>query len=224
LNQEDIPAGKSTTLRKNNSTQLNIDISINKFQEIFLINGAFFITEGISKSDLIVKPNSYYMVINNGRDILNIKYNQDISNHEVFYNPYKYESSKKTFLNPDILKLRYNIPEGYIDTLPKWYSFKFTYPEYNLIFIRPEMGLSIQVHKHRNEFWEIIEGNPIILNGNSVHYFVESGATFQNSIDTYHSVINPNKEEDKFVIIKEKWTGNFDEDDIKRVFNPNHYK
>jgi hypothetical protein len=26
------------------------------------------------------------------------------------------------------------------------------------------------------------------------------------------------------VIIKEKWTGNFDEADIKRVFNPNDYK
>jgi len=36
-------------------------------------------------------------------------------------------------------------------------------------------------------------------------------------------VINPNKEKDDFVVLREKWAGNFDENDINRAFNPNHY-
>jgi len=115
-------------------------------------------------------------------------------------------------------------PEGYIDTLPKWYSFKFTYPNYNLIFIRPEFGLSIQVHKYRDEQWEILKGKPIVISKDKVYYYVEKGAKFQNKNNTYHSIINPNKEKYKFVLIKENWSGNFDEKDIERVFNPNHYE
>ncbi|MFX1386776.1 MAG: hypothetical protein ACFE9M_06130 [Promethearchaeota archaeon] len=223
LEQEIIPAGKSTSLRKNKSQKLSIEIKENKFKNIFLINGNDFITEGISPSDLIVYPKSYYMIINNGKDPLNIKYNQDISNHNIIYNPYKFEFSKKINFKPEFFKKRYNIPEGYIDTLPKWYSFKFTYPNYNLIFVRPEFGLSIQIHKYRNESWEIIEGKPIIINRNKVYYFIEKGKTFQNPINTYHSIINPNKEKYEFVVIKESWNGKFDENDIKRVFNPNYY-
>jgi mannose-6-phosphate isomerase-like protein (cupin superfamily) len=223
LEKEDIPARSSTLLRKNNSQKLIFEINENKFQDLFLINGMYFITEGISNTELIIKPKSYYMVINNGKEILNINYSQDISNHKIIYDPYKYELSKKVNFKPEFFKTRYSIPNGYIDTLPKWYSFKFAYPDYNLIFVRPEFGLSIQIHKYRNEFWEILDGKPIIINGNKVFYFVEKGITFQNPIDTYHSVINPNKEKDKFVVIKESWKGKFDENDIKRVFNPNHY-
>ncbi|MFX0136982.1 MAG: hypothetical protein ACFFDN_25310, partial [Candidatus Hodarchaeota archaeon] len=137
---------------------------------------------------------------------------------------YKYRYLKKINYKPELFREIYNVPKGYIDTLPKWYSFKFIYPDYNLIFIRPEFGLSIQIHKYRNEYWEILDGKPIIINGNTVHYFVESGKKFQNLINTYHSIINPNKKENKFVVIKEKWNGIFDEKDIERVFNPNQYK
>lgn len=224
MEKENIPAHRSTLMRKTNSRELRIDINKNKYEDIFLINGTSFITEEISDSDLIIKPNSYYMIINNGKDVLNIHYSQDISYYKIIYDPYKYESSKKSNLKPELFKKRYNIPKGYIDTLPKWYSFKFTYPDYNLIFIRPEFGLSIQIHKYRNEFWEILEGNPIIINGNKVYYFVESETTFQSPINTYHSIINPNKEENKFVLIKERWNGKFDENDIERVYNPNHYE
>lgn len=89
--------------------------------------------------------------------------------------------------------------------------------------MRPGFGLSIQKHEYRSEFWEIIEGRPIIINGNKVHYFVENGTKFENPNNTYHSVINPNAFVKEFVILKEKWSGKFDEKDIERVFNPNHY-
>ena len=86
------------------------------------------------------------------------------------------------------------------------------------------MGLSIQTHHLRNESWEILEGTPIIINSNKVHYYVKKGQKFEIPINTYHSVINPNKDQEKFVVIKEFWNGNFDEEDIKRVFNPNEYR
>ena len=55
------------------------------------------------------------------------------------------------------------IPDGYIDTLPKWYSIKYTYPDFNYIFVCPGLGISIQVDSMREEYWEVLEGHPIIL-------------------------------------------------------------
>lgn len=224
MEKEIISTNKSTSLRKNNSRPLVMEISENKVLNIFLINGNNFITVGNTKTDLLVKPNSHYMIINNGKEELEILYSQDISNHEVIYDPYKYEFIKKVNFTQEFFINNYDIPKGFIDILPKWYSFKFTYREYNLIFVKAEFGLSIQTHKYRNEFWEIIDGNPIIINGNKINYYVKSGTIFHNPINTYHSVINPNKKGDKFVIIKERWNGKFDENDIRRIFNPNHYE
>jgi mannose-6-phosphate isomerase-like protein (cupin superfamily) len=118
---------------------------------------------------------------------------------------------------------KYNVPGGYIDILNKWYSIKFTYPDYNLIYIKPETGISIQIHQFRDEHWKILEGNPIIINANLVHYFAEKGTEFLNAKMMYHSVLNPNKNPEQFVIIEEKWSGKFDEEDITRLFNPNNY-
>ena len=224
LDEEIVPAQRSTILRRNLSQELRIGIKNNNLRDIYLINGSNFITKGILKSDLRIKPHSYYMVINKGNKSLHVHYNQEITKHQVIYDPYKYESSKKINFEKKFFEIRYEIPQGYIDTLPKWYSFKFTYPNYNLIFVRPEFGLSIQIHYYRNEYWEILEGHPIIINGDKVYYFVENGAKFQNSINTFHSIINPNREKNKFIVLKERWSGKFKEEDIIRVFNPNHYQ
>ena len=210
-------------LRKNGTNKLVISINDNELNNIFLINGTSFITKDLSAKDLIIEPHNYYMIINNGKKKIQINYNYDISIHDIIYNPYKYEHSKKLDFDPETFKKLYNIPEGFIDVLSKWYSIKFTYPDYNLIYIKPEMGISIQVHHLRSEIWEIIEGKPIIINGNKVFYFVENGTYFENSINTYHSVINPNIDPENFVLIKEKWEGKFDEEDIERVYNPNKY-
>ena len=214
---------RSNSLRKNNSKELILSISSEDLQNIFLINGISFKTEEIKDQDLIIKPHDFYMVINNGKEPLDIHYNNDNSHHQVIYDPFVHENSEKINLKQGDFIERYDIPKGYIDTLPKWYSFKFTYPNYNLIFIKPEFGLSIQIHKNRNEFWEIIDGKPIIINGNKIHYYVEKGTKFQHKINSFHSVINPNKEANQFVLIKERWDGIFDENDIHRIFNPNQY-
>ncbi len=220
---EIIPTKRGTNLRKNDSKELTIFISQKDIKNIFLINGHNFNTDKISSSDLIIKPSDFYMIINRGNNEIEISYDNDISNHEIIYNPYKHENAKKINIEPNKLEHIYNAPNGYIDTLSKWYSFKFSYLHYNLIFVKPEMGLSIQTHQHRNEFWEILAGEPIIISGNRVYYFVRTGTKFQNLINTYHSVINPNQDRDKFVILKEGWSGDFDEKDINRFFNPNQY-
>lgn len=220
---EYLPPKRGTFLRKNGTKELVISINDNERDDILLINGTSFITNNLSTKDLIIKPHNYYMIINNGKKKIQINYNYDISIHDIIYNPYKYEHSKKVDLDPEIFKRLYNIPEGFIDVLPKWYSIKFTYTDYNLIFIKPEMGISIQIHHLRSEFWEVIEGNPIIINGNKVFYFVKNGTNFESSISMYHSVINPNIDPEKYVLFKEKWKGKFDEEDIERVYNPNSY-
>jgi len=219
--KEQISGNRGTCLRKNGSFELKISIHHGTNKDVFIINGEKFITNDLSSSELIIKPNKYYMLINNRNETVKVNYSLDVSTHEIIYNPYKFEKLEKKNYTPEDLKRFYKVPNDYIDVLPKWYSFKFTYKDYNLIFIRPQLGISIQKHKHRNEFWEILEGDPIIINGNSVHYFVENNRKFEIPKNTIHSVINPNI--DKFVILKEQWSGSFDEEDIKRVFNPNNY-
>ena len=49
------------------------------------------------------------------------------------------------------------------------------------------------------------------------------GTEFLSPKMTYHSVLNPNKNPEQFVIIEEKWSGKFEEEDITRIFNPNNY-
>ena len=221
--EEIIQPEKGTNLRKNGQEELTILIDSNALKKIFLINGTTFFTKNLSVSNLVIKPNDFYMVINKGDEEINVKYSIDISGHIVIYEPYMYKSSKKECFDPIRFSKKYNVPDGYTDTLAKWYSIKFTYPDYNLIFIKPKIGISIQTHKFRSETWKVLKGKPIIINGNKVHYFVENGTEFLNAKLTYHSVINPNNNPEQFVLIEEKWSGEFDEEDIIRAFNPNNY-
>jgi mannose-6-phosphate isomerase-like protein (cupin superfamily) len=221
--KEKLLSGRSSSLRKNNSKKLELFIDKNSLTNIFLINGNSFKTINVKESDLIVDPHENYMIINNGWQPIDIDYNLDVSDHQVLYDPYLHENSEKINFTKELFLEKYDIPKNYIDTLPKWYSFKFTYPNYNLIFVKPEFGLSIQFHKNRVEFWEILDGEPIIINEDKIYYYVKNGMKFENKINSYHSVINPNKGIDEFVLIKERWKGIFDENDIQRIFNPNDY-
>lgn len=223
MKTEILPSKRSTVLRKNKSQSLRITLDQKNLRNIMLISGTSFIFENLSDSDLIISPNDHYMIIYNGNNELKITYNQDVSNHDITYNPYKYENSEKVNFKANFFEEKYKIPEEYIETLPKWYSFKFTYPKYNLIFIKPELGFSIQTHQLRNETWEVIEGSPIIIINNKVYYNIKKGMRFQNPINSYHSIINPSKHSEDFVLLKETWSGTFDEKDIKRIFNPNKY-
>ncbi|TFF99800.1 MAG: hypothetical protein EU541_03925 [Promethearchaeota archaeon] len=224
MNTKKLAPDRGTKLRKNGSEVLKISVNFETLGNIFIINESEFLTDKISAEDLIISPHSHYMLINKANYVITVKYDKDISSHQVIYDPYKYENEEKRQIDPHQFKSSHEVPDGYIDILPKWYSIKFTYPDYNIIYIKPEMGISFQIHKERTEYWEIIGGNPIILNDHTLHYFVRSGTKFKNHIGTYHSIINPNQKDGEYVILKERWSGNFDEQDIKRVFNPNHYE
>jgi hypothetical protein len=213
---------RGTCLRKNSTKKLRLDIDPDKFNNVLMINQNRFYTS-LKKENLIVKPLDYYMIINNSNNPLEISYNDDISNHKVIYDPYLFEKSKKKNLNPNSFVNKFSIPRGYFDVLAKWYSIKFSYIDYNIIFIKPSLGISIQIHDNRSEKWEILAGNPIIINVDKVYYFTEIGSEFSTPKMSFHSAINPSKIKNDYVIIKETWTGNFDEKDIKRIFNPNHY-
>ncbi|MFX1382947.1 MAG: hypothetical protein ACFFBP_10940 [Promethearchaeota archaeon] len=220
---EKVKPGRGAPLRKNNSEQLTITIEPVPLDEIYIINGPSLFHKNIKKSNLIILPEEFYMIINiSKKNELEIHYDKDISNHQVIYDPYKYENEKKKPLRIEDIINQFKIPEGYIDVLPKWYSFKFTYPDFNLIFIKPKLGISFQIHDNRNERWQIVKGNPIIIIGNKVYYNVENEKEFEIPINTIHSVINTNSEE--YVVLKERWTGKFDEKDIYRIFNPNNYR
>ncbi|MBN1214754.1 MAG: hypothetical protein JXA99_04860 [Candidatus Lokiarchaeota archaeon] len=222
MKKEIIEPEKGTLLRKNGPKILIIRIPEELLNKIFIINHTEFLIENISLNKLKIAPNNYYMIINKSKSPLEIEYNLDISNHEIIYDPYIYENNEKKNIDPQEFINTHKVPSGYTDFLSKWYSIKFTYLDYNLLFIKPNLGISIQTHKKRNEKWEILGGKPIILTGSKVHYFVESGRIFEHDLGTFHTIINPNNT-NEFAVLKENWSGEFDEKDIERVFNPNSY-
>ncbi len=222
MKKEIIEPEKGTLLRKNGSKILIITIPEELLDKIFIINHTDFLIGNISLNKLEIAPNNYYMIINKSISLLEIEYNLDISNHEIIYDPYIYENDEKMNIDPQEFIKTHKVPSGYTDILSKWYSIKFTYLDYSLLYIKPNLGISIQTHKKRNEKWEILGGKPIILIGNKVHYFVESGSIFKHNLGTFHTIINPNKY-NTFAKLKENWSGKFEEEDIERVFNPNAY-
>jgi mannose-6-phosphate isomerase-like protein (cupin superfamily) len=168
-----------------------------------------------------IMPNAPYMVMNNSSSDIIISFTVNPAEHQIIYNPYEFEYEDHSDYDPDLFKLKHPVPDGYVDTLPKWYSVKFTYPKFNYIFVRPGLGISLQTHKMREEMWEILEGNPIIISGSKVYYDVSPGQKYTLPLGALHAVINPSQE--KWVLLKEEYLGQFDEKDIVRVFNPNHY-
>lgn len=224
MKSERIQPNRGTPLRKNGDRVQEAIIDNEYYDTTYLIKGNSFITRKLTNDDLLIQPGEYFMIINVGDEEYPVYYSEDLDELELIYDPYKYENAEKKNYDEEFFKDKYEIPDDYIDTLPKWYSFKFTYSDYNLIFVRPQLGISFQIHDQRNEFWTILTGEPIIINGKNIHYFVENGTKFEIPINTFHTVINPNKEEDKFIMLEERWNGNFNEEDIARVFNPNNYK
>jgi len=223
VKEEIIDSGRGTILRENDQRELKIILDPNHFDNIFLINGNNFYSQNLKKTNLIVKPNDCYMLINKSDEKIEVSYSNDFSNHRTIYNPYKFELSEKARIDPGQFIKKFDVPNGFLEVLNKWYSIKFTYSDYSLIYIKPGIGISIQTHKFRTEVWRILKGKPIVINANRVYYFVKARTKFINDIMMYHSILNPNNDPEQFVVVEERWSGKFDEEDIVRVYNPNNY-
>ncbi|MHA1720527.1 MAG: hypothetical protein ACTSXK_13470 [Promethearchaeota archaeon] len=171
--------------------------------------------------ELLIQANSSFMILNFRNIPIDFQILGDFEKCNVLWDPYLYEEEKHQIIDSNMLKKEFIVPEGYIDVLAKWYSVKFSYPDCNLIFLRPQLGISIQTHKLRTEHWEIISGNPIVITEDKVEYNVIPTSTFTIPRHAIHGIINPST--NKWVCLKETYTGTFDEEDIERLFNPNHY-
>ena len=117
--KETIYSKRSSLLRKNDSRVLSMEIGFNKFQDVFILNGKSFLIEENSNQVLTIRPENYYLVINNGDSPIEIQYSQDVSQHKIIYDPYKYEHSKKINLKSELFVEKFNVPKSYTDTLPK---------------------------------------------------------------------------------------------------------
>ena len=228
-----LKSGQGSKLYQNNDVSLTLDISTAKstespkWDEILMILGTLIVPINhlgrISPHGLqiIIPPFSQYMIINSGKIDLELSFESDPENHKILYDPYLFEHEVHKNYDPDEIKSHHQVPDGYIDILSKWYSIKFTYHDFNYIFIRPGLGISLQMHAMREEHWEILQGQPIIIAGSKISYNTKKNSQFDIPLGAFHTVINPSDSE--WVLIKESYNGKFDEEDIVRIFNPNHY-
>lgn len=141
---------------------------------------------------------------------------------QILFDPYRYEQETHENLDPETVKLNYlDLRTDYLDILTKWYSVKFTFSDYNIIFLRPGAGISFQSHQLRSENWEILKGNPIVIVDNHVYYNINPDQIIQIDYKMLHSILNPSNTD--WVVLKETYSGQFDENDITRIYNPNQY-
>ena len=216
------------------TSENNKDLTVNKYIGDALNNSIIIIGNlltrlghtGIASKNgykVIIPSNEQFMIINRSEDEMRLILSEESSTLEELYNPYKFENETHQNFDPEEFKKENPVPDGYMDTLAKWYSIKFSYrnPDENIIFIRPGVGISFQTHMKRAEHWEIIKGSPIIVAGAKVHYDVKIEAKFDMQLGELHTIINPSTTE--WACIKETFTGTFDEEDIIRVFNPNNF-
>jgi len=230
-----IPQSKSTKLYKNSNKNLKIIIQsfekndeINLEKIILIIgNNLIFgkrIYEFINEEmELKILPNQEYMLINLNSFPLKLYFSDNPNLHNIIYDPYVYENQVHINIDPINFKNENKyllIPNGFIDTLSKWYSIKYTYQFENRIFIKPHIGLSIQRHKYRSENWQVIYGTPIVISGDKVYYNTKVNDQFHHPVETINTIINLTNE---WIGIIERYEGKFDEKDIERIFNPNNY-
>lgn len=97
-----------------------------------------------------------------------------------------------------------------------WGNFEqFTFNEkttVKLINVNSQSELSLQYHEHRNEFWRVISGHPIIVIGDRITEAQEGEEFFIPKL-TEHQI----KTTESAACILEISFGQFDEDDIIRI-------
>ncbi|MHA1730396.1 MAG: hypothetical protein ACTSU5_00545 [Promethearchaeota archaeon] len=219
-----IPPGRGTPLYRARAP-LVVEIPARGEGRIAAIRGGDFL-HPLPSAKLEVPRGCPFMFLNVGTvdpAPVEVHPSREFSGDEVLYDPYLHEGRERVLVDPEKFRNEHpeEVPPGYVDTLAKWYSVKFTYPDHNRIFVLPGWGISFQKHELRTEFWTIRSGRPIIVAGKKVSYEVPGGTRFAIPAGTIHAVINPHA--DRLVFLEERYEGHFDEEDIERVFNPNAY-
>ena len=221
-----IQPSRGTKLYRNRESKLKVEIGAQEYInqiEILVLQGKDVSIQKIDIRNNRIQflPNQEFLLVNLSSVSVTLKFSVDTDTFEVVFDPYAYEKSHYDKILPEEFTQSHSIPEGYVDILSKWYSIKFTYPKKNLIFIRPHLGISIQSHTKRTEDWVIVQGHPIIIANSKVHYSVKPGDEFHTDQGNIHAIFNPT---DNWVAIEETYSGIFEEEDIVRIFNPNHYE
>ena len=99
----------------------------------------------------------------------------------------------------------------------RWGNFKILLDEPNVkikkITVNPSSRLSLQLHKHRSEWWKIIQGKGMVQVGAS-EWLLEEGDTVNIGKLEVHRITN---EADDPLIFVEVQTGECQESDIIRI-------
>lgn len=104
-----------------------------------------------------------------------------------------------------------------------WGKFvRFTHGEpctVKILTINPHEKLSLQFHEKREEFWYVLDGNPIVTVGEKITEAKPDDEFFINKKDLHRI-----EAKDQKVRILEISFGNFDENDIVRIDDKYHRK
>ncbi len=104
-----------------------------------------------------------------------------------------------------------------IEETRRWGNFKILLDEPNVkikkITVNPSSRLSLQLHKHRSEWWKIIQGKGMVQVGAS-EWLLEEGDTVNIGKLEVHRITN---EADDPLIFVEVQTGECQESDIIRI-------
>ncbi|OGI68368.1 mannose-6-phosphate isomerase [Candidatus Nomurabacteria bacterium RIFCSPHIGHO2_01_FULL_42_15] len=98
-----------------------------------------------------------------------------------------------------------------------WGQFdQFTHDEattVKILSINPENSLSLQYHNHRDEFWRVISGHPVLtIGGNKIN--AKPGDEFTIPKTVAHRI---EATRDAVLILEVSYGGTFDENDIIRL-------
>lgn len=218
-----LPPGRGTPLREAMGP-LTLQVPPRVRARVAVIHEEVF-HNPVGAPEVAVGTGEHYMVINMDADApATVACSRAPGSDPVVYDPYRYEGTPRAPVDPVRFQKAHptDVPPGYGDTLAKWYSVKFTYPDHNRIFLLPGRGISFQLHARRIEKWRVRRGEPIVIVGDRVAYEVPADARFTIPVGTLHTIINPHP--DRIVFLEERYEGTFDEADITRVYNPNQYR
>ena len=122
--------GRGTELRKNLNNSLQISVKSESPQKIrVLIDDTFFEYDALKKSgkNIEIKPGMRYWIINlsDANAEVSIEAPSKLE-FETIYDPYLLEFAKKEDFDAAVMQKKFGVPDGFVDTLPKWYSIKLS--------------------------------------------------------------------------------------------------